>query len=252
MAEIKLFSLIVPAYNQEASLMKDINNIQKVLKDAGLLYEMIIVDDGSNDTTYKIAQFIKPLSKRGTIIPLSYRENKGKGYAIKYGISKARGDSIGFIDAGMDINPKAIPQLLDYLKQYNADIVVGSKIHKDSKVKYPAFRRILSGGYQTINQILFGFSVRDTQVGLKIFKGKVAKKIFNMLGTNRFAFDIEVLTLASLLGYKVIEAPVNVKFKKEGSITSANFWLVVFQMLGDTGLVFYKLKSGRYYDKIHK
>src|SRR3989344_2694834 len=91
--------------------------------------------------------------------------------------------------------------LLDKMKLHDADIVVGSKTHPDSEVNYPLYRKIISFGGRFITQFLFGFSVLDTQVGLKIFKRKVAKDVFPRLLVKKFAFDIEMLAVAKVLGY---------------------------------------------------
>ncbi len=238
----KLISIIIPAYKQAETIQEDIKKITQVLTNSNYTFELIVVVDGFSDQTYEKA---KTLESQNIKI-LGYEKNHGKGYAVKYGILKAKGDLIGFIDAGMDISPEAIPQMIELQKETDADIVIGSKIHKKSKVKYPILRKILSGGYQTINQILFGFDVKDIQVGLKIFKKNVASEIFARVSIKGFAFDIESLALANSLGYKkIVEAPVDVAYKK-GSISSANFWIVATRMLSDTALVYYNLKSNKY------
>lgn len=235
-------SIIVPAFRQEATIQQDIRNLTKVLSSTKYKYEIIIVVDGNYDKTYEKAKFLE--SEKIKI--LGYEKNRGKGYAVKYGISRAKSDLVGFIDAGMDISPIAIPQMIQLQIKTDADIVIGSKVHKGSKVKYPVLRKILSGGYQTINQILFGFDIKDVQVGLKIFKKNVASEIFSRVSIKGFAFDIESMALANSLGYKkIVEAPVEVAYKK-GSISSANFWMVAARMLSDTALVYINLKSNKY------
>ena len=104
-----------------------------------------------------------------------------------------------------------------------------------------------------MNSMLFGFNVKDTQVGLKVFRGRVAKEIFKRIKINGYAFDVELLAVANMLGYeRIIEVPVVVKLKKDDGITSANFWIVVVQMLRDTSIVFYNLKFRNRYAKIQK
>ena len=246
--KIRLVSIVVPAYKQQDTIIKDITRLESVLDSVPYDYEIIIVVDGFADETMQKAE----QKKSSKVKVFGYKKNIGKGHAVKFGILKATGDIVGFIDAGMDISPEAIPQMIEILQEADADIVIGSKIHKGSKVKYPILRKILSGGYQTINQILFGFNSKDIQVGLKIFKKKVAEEIFSRVSIKGFAFDIESLALANTLGYKkIIEAPVNVEYKK-GTISSANFWIVVAKMLADTGIVFYRLKVKHEYDKRSK
>src|SRR3989344_4929710 len=248
MFKIKLLSLIVPAYKQEKTIVKDIKNIDKILSSLPFSYELLVVVDGFLDKTYEKVKNQK--SKIKSLQVFGYKENKGKGFAIKYGVEEARGDIIGFIDAGMDLDPAEISIMLNIMDWNKADIVVGSKLHPDSKVNYPFQRKILSWGYRTLTHILFGFKVKDTQVGLKLFKKKVAKDVFSKIIVKKFAFDIEVLAVAYKLGYtKIYEAPIKLNFKGASSITSSNFWNVIFSMLWDTAAVFYRLKILKFYDK---
>jgi len=97
---------------------------------------------------------------------------------------------------------------------------------------------------------LFGFKVKDTQVGLKIFRKKIAKDVFSRIVVKKFSFDIEVLAAAYKLGYhKIYEAPVKLNFKGASSITSKSFWNIILWMLWDTAAVFYRLRILNYYDK---
>ncbi|MBI2031256.1 MAG: glycosyltransferase [Candidatus Levybacteria bacterium] len=248
MSEGNLLSIIVPAYKQEKTIIRDIKNLNRILTSLHINYEILIVVDGFVDKTYEILKSIK----NNNIKIFGYEENKGKGFAIKYGVSEARGETIGFIDAGMDLDPTQISIMLDIMDWNKADIVMGSKLHPESKVNYPFTRKILSWGYRTLTHALFGFEIKDTQVGLKIFKKRVAKEVFPMIIVKRFAFDIEVLALAHKLGYtRIYESPIKLNFKS-GSITSRNFWNIIFNALWDTIAVFYRLKILNYYSKINK
>ena len=143
MFKTKLLSLIIPAYKQEKTIVKDIENIDKILSSLPFPHELIVVVDGFLDKTYEKAESVK----NGNIRVFGYTENKGKGFAIKYGVEKAKGDIIGFIDAGMDLDPAEISIMLNIMDWNKADIVIGSKLHPDSKVNYPYQRKILSWGY---------------------------------------------------------------------------------------------------------
>ncbi|HVT00664.1 MAG TPA: glycosyltransferase [Patescibacteria group bacterium] len=249
MEKIKLFSLVLPAYKQSKTIVKNINELEEVLSTLPFRSELIIVLDGRDDEASKKIKALIKKKRKIEIRLFEYEVNQGKGYAVSYGVMKAKGDVIGFIDAGLDINPSEISLMINLMEWNNADIIVGSKLHPESKVNYPIARKILSWGYRTFTHLLFGFTVRDTQVGLKIFKGKVAKDVFSKLVVKRFAFDIEVLAVAYRLGYKKIyEAPVVLDFKN-GTITSSNFWRIIFWMLWDTIAVFYRINVLRYYDR---
>jgi glycosyltransferase involved in cell wall biosynthesis len=249
MKNIKLLSLVVPAFKQEKTIAKDIKNLHETLSLLPLKHEIIVVVDGDTDNTFRNAKRVK----NKDVIVMGYKNNIGKGFAIKYGIEKAKGDIIGFIDAGMDLDPTEIPIMLDIMEWNKADIVIGSKLHPESKVNYPLSRKILSWGYRTLAHLMFGYSIKDTQVGLKLFKRKVAKDVFPKIIVKKFAFDVEVLAVAQKLGYtKIYEAPIKLNFRGASSITSTSFWKVILWMLWDTAAVFYRLKILRYYDRIGK
>ena len=247
--KIKSVSIILPAYKQEKTIVKDIKRLEKYLSGLSMPHELIVVVDGLEDDTYKKAKTLK----NKNIKVLFYKNNYGKGYAVRYGMLKAKGDVIGFIDAGMDLDVSGIGILLNYMQLHDADIVIGSKLHPDSVVEYPIQRKILSWGYRTITRILFGFGVKDTQVGLKLFKRKVVKEVFPRLAVKRFAFDVEILAVSHARGYRNIhEAPVRLKFSWGSTISSfasLNFWKIIISMLWDTAAVFYRLRILRFYDK---
>lgn len=243
---IKLLSIVIPAYKQEKSIVKDIKTMMKSLDKTGYNYEIIIVVDGIVDNTLEKVKTIK--SSRVKV--LSYQKNQGKGHAVRYGMTHAKGDIIGFIDAGMDIHPAGFNMLLNHMEWYNADIIVGSKMHPVSKVNYPLWRKLLSRGYRLLTRIMFGFKVRDTQVGLKFFKRKVIVDILPRLLVKTYAFDIELLAVSYALGYnRIYEAPIEITFI-EGSITKKNLSHIVYKMLWDTFAVFYRLKILKYYQKV--
>ncbi len=248
-SKIRLLSVVVPSYKQEKTIIQDIKNITSSLDTLNYKYEIIVVIDGLVDDTLKKLTGIKKLRAGKNVKIISYEENQGKGHAVRIGMLKAKGDIIGFMDAGMDIHPAGFNMLLNHMEWYDADIIVGSKLHPVSKVNYPLYRKILSWGYRQVTKALFGFKVRDTQVGLKFFKRKVVRDVLPRLLVKAYAFDIEILAVSYLLGYKKIyEAPIRLKFKTN-TINRNAMWKVIFLMLWDTGAVFYRLKILRYYNK---
>lgn len=252
MDKVKLLSLVIPAYKQEKTIVNNLKKLYEVLSTLPYKFEIIVVVDGFLDKTYERA---KEYKKRNIKV-LGYEKNQGKGHAVKLGMMQAKGNIIGFMDAGLDLNPNAIPLLLDLMKFHDADIVTGSKLHPESKVQYPIIRRILSWGYRTLIEVLFGLAIRDVQVGLKFFRKEVATDVFKRVIVKRFAFDIEVLAVANARGYtKIYEGPVELDFSRVessiGSIASTSFWKVILHMLWDTFVVFYRLKILHYYDKPH-
>lgn len=243
-----LLSVIIPAYQQEKIIQRDLQNIETVLEKIRYDYEIICVVDGRKDKTFQNAKKIK--SKKLKVV--GYKNNHGKGYAIRYGMVRAKGNLVAFIDAGMDINPKGIPMLLEHMIWYDSDVIVGSIRHSASKVyDYPLKRRIYSWGYYLLNRILFGLRITDSQRGLKIFKREVLEKVLPRLLVKKYAFDIEMLSVAYRLGFKKIhDGPVELDASKYkySSIKFGTVWI----MLLDTLSVFYRLKILRYYDDHNK
>ncbi len=236
-------SLVVPAYRQEATIVEDVQRIEHVLRSQHLDYEILVVVDGFVDRTYERAQTLQS----DQVQVLGYPENRGKGHAVRYGMHHASGDVVGFIDAGMDLDPQVLPRFLSIMKETGADIVIGSKRHPESRVKYPLLRRFYSAGYQALVWLLFGLSVRDTQVGLKLFQRRVVEAVEPLLLVKRFAFDIELLVVAALMGYRaVVEAPVVLTHDRFSSTIRLR---TVFDMLWDTAAVFYRARIVRYYQR---
>ena len=163
---LTLLSVVMPAYKQERTITHDIKSVVEALESLECPYEIIVVVDGMVDNTYKKAKALQ--SKKIRIF--GYDQNHGKGHAVRFGMMQAKGDIVGFIDSGMDINPTGFRMLLNHMEWYNADVIVGSKLHPVSKVDYPFSRKILSWGYRLLTSTLFGFHVKDTQVGIKFFK----------------------------------------------------------------------------------
>lgn len=245
----KILSVIIPAYRQGEKIVDDLQNVIKTLESSltsEYNFEVICVIDGIVDDTYKWAKKVKSPNLK----ILSYKNNKGKGYAVRFGMSRAKGDLISFLDAGMDISPNGIMMLMAHMDWYNADIIVGSKRHPVSKVNYPFLRRILSVGYHVVAKLLFGLPLKDTQSGLKIFKRKVIEAILPRLLVKRYAMDIEMLAVAKYLGFdRIFEAPIEVKFDSRSSSVR---WDTSFKMAWDTLAVFYRLKILKYYDSANK
>lgn len=240
----KILSVIVPAYKQASTIKEDLENIVDALEKGigDLDFEIICVIDGSVDETFNHAKKVKS----SKVKVFGYENNKGKGYAVRFGMARAKGDLISFLDAGMEISPASIMMLMAHMEWYNADIVVGSKRHPASRVNYPFIRHILSIGYHFGVKMLFGLPLTDTQSGLKIFKKGVLEKVLPRLLVKKYAMDIEMLSVAKRLGFdRIYEAPIEVKFDKRTSQISKR---IILRMLWDTLTVFYRLKIQRYYD----
>ena len=238
-------SLIIPAYRQEKTIVNNIKHIKLVLETIRYDHEIIVVVDGMIDKTLEVLK----RAKINKVKILGYKENRGKSYAIRLGMHESKGDYVMFIDSGEEIDPNGISMLLEHMEWYEADIIVGSKRHPASIIKYSLQRKILSYGYYIFSKILFGISVRDTQTGIKIFKKSVLERILPRLVEKKFCGDLEILVVALQLGYKrIYEAPIRLDYNL-GNLTTAATLKSIRGIITDTLAIFYRRNILRYYKR---
>lgn len=239
-------SVIMPAYNEGQHIYENLMETYKVLKKTKCDFEVILVDDGSGDNTYEEAR--KANADYGNIISHKVCRNCGKGNALKEGFHLATGNFVIFLDADLDLHPKQVYQLFKIMRNMNADVVVGSKYHPASQLNYPVSRKIFSRIYALVLRVLFGLPLRDTQTGLKVFRYEVLAKVFPLVLCKRYAFDVELLANAHRVGYKVVEAPIVLDYRREtkwGRIKLKD----MYHMGMDTLAIFYRMYILRYYDR---
>jgi len=239
-----LLSVIVPVYNQADSIGTNLQTIHdRIAAGLGEPFELVVVSDGSIDRTEE--GLLE--SRIGSLRVISYDRNLGKGYAIKVGALSARGRWIAYVDSDLDLDPAAIPRFLETAQREQLDFAIGSKRHPDSQVDYPRSRRIASGLYQGLVRGLFSLDVRDTQVGLKVFRREIADQVMPLLLVKRFAFDLELLAVSRALGFRRIrELPIALDYRFTGSGVGS---VAVLRALIDTAAIFYRLRILRYYGR---
>jgi len=198
-------------YNCEDKILITIQKIKDALTDWTGTYELVIVNDGSTDNTLSYLEAEYGIDPNVRIV--SDPVNRGKGYAVKTGILACYGSKCLFIDGDLDISPK---DLRDYLKEMNEfDIVVASKLHKLSNIEATKARKFLSQAFACFVRVSTGIPVHDTQSGLKGGNSGLLKKIFAMMSVSRYAFDVELLLIASKAGLKIKEMPVEMTLKSK-------------------------------------
>ena len=238
------FSILIHAYNEAGNIVFTIQETVKVLEGFNPNYEILIIDDGSVDNTYR--NVIEFLSSNNSKVKIEkYTPNMGKGFALKYGIDFLRGKYVLFLDADLDLHPSHLIDLFKIMQKKNADVVIGSKMHKDSVLNYPKIRRILSSSYYFIVRFLFRLPVKDTQTGIKLFRYEVLKDCISRILIKRYAFDLELLITAHRKGFKIVEAPIKLKTKRaSGRIGLKDaFWVLI-----DTFGIFLRFYIKKYYN----
>jgi len=242
MAATPGLTVIVPAYREGERIHDSLLHLLRELDTLDIDYEVLVVSDGNSDGT--VAEAKRVPSARVRV--LAYDVNEGKGFALMHGVRHATGDLIAFIDADMELDPSGITRCVAIQREGGWDVVVGSKRHPDSVVSYPRFRRLQSWLYQVLIRVLFHLNVRDTQTGLKLFRGDVLRAVIPLLAIKRFAFDLELLVVARKLGFgRIVEAPVQLSYRFATTTNAA----AAFHALWDTAAIFYRLHFVHYYDR---
>jgi len=233
-------SIVIPAYNEEKRIEPTLKSIITYLKDNFDRYEIIIVDDGSEDKTYEIISKYKS----NNIKVLRNEINKGKGYSVKKGILNAKYPLILFTDSDLSTPIEEVKKFIDYIND-GYDIVIASRNLKNSKIKVrqPLYRQILGKTFPLLANIIVLKGFKDTQCGFKLFKTDVAKRIVKLQTFEQFSFDVEILVIAKKMGYKIKEAPV-VWIDKEG--TKVRTFKDGFTMLIDLFKIKYNNVLGKY------
>ena len=242
MLRVTKLSVIVPAHNEEQHIAEFLCDSISSLDALGFDYEIVVVDDGSTDRTRERA--ISATNNR-RIKVVGYKDNVGKGFALKYGFEHTTGDIVVFLDSDRDISPKQIVRYVGGAER--ADIVIASKWHPKSRTEMPLIRKFLSHGFHLMVMLLTGLRVSDTQSGMKAFRRTVLERVLPRLAMKRFAFDVELLTVANLKGFRVVEYPIEINIRgpaKLGPLVKM-LWSMFIEILGVT----YRLRILRWYDK---
>lgn len=201
------FLIVVPAYNEEKILKKNILNLLTFCqKNLFGNWEIVIADNNSTDDTSRIGQNLAANNAKIQYLDVGSR---GKGLAIKTAWEKFSADIYCFMDADLATDLTALPELIGGVGSQKYDIVVGSRFHKDSRVKRILTRKIFSYGYQFVLKNLLGVKIKDVPCGFKAINQKVKENILPKTQNTKWFFDSELVILAEKAGYKIKEIPVD-------------------------------------------
>ncbi|MDQ2687730.1 MAG: glycosyltransferase family 2 protein [Armatimonadota bacterium] len=206
-------SVIIPAYNEENCLPVTLGETMDYFVQRGEPFEILVVDDGSRDATPALVERFAQTHAHATCLGvkcLSYGGNRGKGYAVRYGMLRAQGDLRLFCDADMATPVEEYALVLDAMQAQKAPIGIGSRPLRESHlmVHQPWYREMLGRSFNKVVQALAVPGISDTQCGFKIFTAQAAQDVFSWCRLDGFAFDCEALYIAWRLGYKIAEVPI--------------------------------------------
>lgn len=202
-------SIVIPCYNEETRLPRTLEKIAEYFTSRPeTSYEVIVVDDGSKDNTLEVASSFK--ERISNLRVLGYPHNRGKGYAVRFGMLNAFGSRVLFDDAD-GASPIEEVERLEAALSEGASLAIGSRalLSTDTQVKAKLLRKCIGRVFNGIVNVLLVPGIADTQCGFKLFTRSTAQYLFSKQKADGFSFDVEILFLARKAGFKITEVPIN-------------------------------------------
>ncbi|MEZ4571891.1 MAG: glycosyltransferase family 2 protein [Thermomicrobiales bacterium] len=212
---LPFLSVVVPAYNEQERLPATIASIAEFLESQRYSWEVIVVDDGSEDDTVEV---FKNATRGMTGFRILEQPHLGKAATVRTGVAEARGDNILFTDADLSAPISAVDDLLQ-ARALGADVAIGSREGLNSRrIKEPPYRHLMGRMFNWLVRFVAVRGIKDTQCGFKLFSRGSAEYVFPRLlihqsdtplsGPRVSAFDVELLFIARKGGFRVVEIPV--------------------------------------------
>ncbi|HVA01510.1 MAG TPA: dolichyl-phosphate beta-glucosyltransferase [Terriglobia bacterium] len=201
-------SIVIPAYNESERIGKALEEVRKYATSKPFMTELVLVDDGSSDSTLDLFRQFQSLWPHTRILPNEV--NRGKGFSVRRGVLEAQGAFILFTDADLSAPIEETDKLLAALVSSQGDAAVGSRAldRKLIGVHQPWRREFAGRCFNLFVRLFTGLKIQDTQCGFKLFRRDTTRKAFELQRVERFGFDPEVLFLIKRLGGKIVEVPV--------------------------------------------
>lgn len=207
MPALPRLSLVIPAFNEVATIQRTLRAIRNYLEPRGFEFELIVSADGTDGTREAAAALVSEMP----VTVMGEPQRRGKGRGVREGMLAATGDIVGFLDADYKVAIDEFEKVLPWFDQ-GFDIVIGSRKAAGAAMnaKRPWYRKLGSSGFALLMRPLVGLrGIGDTQCGFKFFRKAVAHDVFARQRIDGYMFDVEVLSLAVRAGYKVKEIGVS-------------------------------------------
>lgn len=235
-------SLVIPAYNEQQRLPRTLAEVSRAVHEITDDAELIVVDDGSDDDTTRIA---RDATGPVPIRALRFDRNRGKGACVSYGVREAKHPIVGFTDADSPYDLSALVPMMEALQSGRADVAIGARDLPESQINrgYGPLRYLAGKSFSFLTWAAIGLPFRDSQCGLKVFRAEAAQQLFALRTIDGFGFDFETLATAVAQGYTVERFPVRLTHDDDSRIHLLSDSL---RMAADVFQVRRNLKRGAY------
>ena len=237
-------SVIIPAYNEARRLSGSLEKIREFLDKQDFSYEVIVVENGSQDQTFEIAQDCSSRFQNFTVI---HEDLAGKGNAVRVGMLAAKGEYRFMCDADLSMPIEEIVKFLPPSIEKPQIVIASREIKGAIRHNEPEFRHISGRIFNVLIQLIVLRGIEDSQCGFKLFSAKTAEDLFSQQALDGWAFDVEILGIANFRGYKIVEVPINWYYRQESKV---NPFRDSFKMTSDLFKVRRNLRRGVYAKKV--
>jgi glycosyltransferase involved in cell wall biosynthesis len=242
------YSIVIPAFNESGRIPATLESVVACVRQFGWNAEVIVVNDGSTDST---AALVRAIQERAPEVRLIENpQNRGKGYSVRSGMLGARGEVVMFTDSDLS-SPIEEAESLFAAIAGGADIAIGSRWMATSRQTHrqPLYRQFFGRCFNFVTRLVMGLPFADTQCGFKAFTRAAAQTVFQLQTIERWGFDPEILFIALKRGYRIQEVPVS---WAHDARTRMSYLRDGLKMLEEVAVIRWNAITGHYNKKIRE
>ncbi|HLY43277.1 MAG TPA: dolichyl-phosphate beta-glucosyltransferase [Terracidiphilus sp.] len=246
MSQFPQYSIVIPAFNEKARILATLEAVVSCVRAQGWQAEVIVVNDGSTDTT---AALVREFAKHSPEVRLIENPgNRGKGYSVRHGMLEAVGDVVMFTDADLSAPMDEADRLFAAIAA-GADIAIGSRWLESGRQTHrqPLYRQFFGRCFNAVCRMVMRLPFADTQCGFKAFTQRAAQTVFQLQTIERWGFDPEILFIALKRGLRIQEVPVSWAHDER---TRMSYLKDGLQMLKELAIVRWNALTGKYSRRI--
>ncbi len=205
--DCKRLSVVVPVFNEEPTVGDIVGRLKKVLEETGFMHEVIVVDDCSTDNSLEVTR------KQGVDV-YQLKQHMGKGYALRAGFARAKGNLVATIDSDGSHLPEELPLLLLPIAQDKADLVIGSRFLNNGEGTTRKINKIGNRLFNNLIKILTGNPISDSQSGYRVMTRRVLGSM--ILGSGGYEIESEMLVKSARKRFRIAEVPITYEQRTYG------------------------------------